>query len=83
MEWQRNCVRNRDFIIPGFLTAKFLVEPGGKVRSVQFVGDMKTGEVQKGFTLNSIRNAAIPPMPAGLRKEFAKEPLELTFRFYF
>jgi hypothetical protein len=59
------------------------VETNGKVRSVQFVGDMETGEVQKGFTLNSIRNAGIPAMPPALRKEFDKEPLELIFRFYF
>ena len=82
-EWQRNCVRHRDFITPGFLTVRFFVEPGGKVRSVQFVGDMETGEVQKGFTLNSIRDAAIPPMPPALRKEYNREPLELVFRFYF
>ena len=83
LEWQRNCARHRDFITPGFLTVRFFVEPGGKVRSVLFVGEMATGEVQKGFTLNAIRDAAIPPMPAVLRKEFAKEPLELIFRFYF
>jgi hypothetical protein len=82
-EWQRNCVRHRDFITPGFLTVRFFVEPGGKVRSVQFVGDMETGEVQKGFTLNSIRDAAIPPMPAALRKQYDEDPLELIFRFYF
>jgi hypothetical protein len=82
-EWQRNCVRHRDFITPGFLTVRFFVETNGRVRSVQFVGDMETGEVQKGFTLNSIRDADIPPMPAAVRKEFAKEPLELIFNFYF
>ena len=82
-EWQRNCVRHRDFITPGFLTVRFFVETNGRVRSVQFVGDMETGEVQKGFTLNSIRDADIPAMPASLRKEFAKEPLELIFNFYF
>jgi len=82
-EWQRNCVRHRDFITPGFLTVRFFVEPDGKVRSVQFVGDMETGEVQKGFTLNSIRNAEIPAMSRSLRKEYDKEPLELIFRFYF
>jgi len=82
-EWQRNCVRHRDFITPGFLTVRFFIEPGGKVRSVQFVGDMETGEIQKGFTLNSIRNAEIPAMPPTLAKEYAKEPLELVFRFYF
>jgi hypothetical protein len=83
LEWQRNCVRHRDFITPGFLTVRFFVEPSGKVRSVQFVGDMETGEVQKGFTLNSIRDADIPAMPPAIRKDYNKEPLELLFRFYF
>jgi hypothetical protein len=82
-EWQRNCVRHRDFITPGFLTVRFFVETSGKVRTVQFVGQMETGEVQKGFTLNSIRNAGIPPMPPALKKDFDKEPLELIFNFYF
>ena len=82
-EWQRNCVRHRDFITPGFLTVRFFVETSGKVRSVQFVGEMETGEVQKGFTLNSIRDAEIPPMPRPLRAEYDDEPLELVFRFYF
>lgn len=83
LEWQRNCVRHRDFITPGFLTVRFFVETSGKVRTVQFVGQMETGEVQKGFTLNSIRDADIPAMPASLKKEYAKEPLELIFNFYF
>lgn len=82
-EWQRNCVRHRDFITPGFLTVRFFVEPNGHVRTVQFVGEMETGEIQKGFTLNAIRDADIPAMPAVLKKEFAKEPLELIFNFYF
>lgn len=82
-EWQRNCVRHRDFITPGFLTVRFFVEPTGKVRTVQFVGDMVTGEVQKGFTLNSIRDAEIPAMPPAVKKDYAKEPLELIFNFYF
>ena len=44
---------------------------------------METGEVQKGFTLNSIRDANIPAMPANLKKNYEKEPLELIFNFYF
>ncbi|MEO5916642.1 MAG: hypothetical protein ABIS50_20615 [Luteolibacter sp.] len=83
LEWQRNCVRHRDFITPGYLTVRFYVETSGKVRTVQFVGQMETGEVQKGFTLNSIRDAAIPPMPASLKQEFSKQPLELVFNFLF
>lgn len=82
-EWQRNCVRHRDFITPGYLTVRFFVQTDGKVRSVQFVGDMETGEVQKGFTLNSIRDAEIPAMPKALRGEYDDDPLELIFRFYF
>lgn len=83
LEWQRNCVRHRDFITPGFLTVRFFVETSGRVRTVQFVGKMETGEVQKGFTLNSIRDADIPAMPPAVKKEFEKEPLELIFNFYF
>jgi len=82
-EWQRNCMRHRDFITPGFLTVRFFVEGSGKVKSVQFVGDMETGEVQKGFTLNSIRNAEIPAMPHSLKKAYEGDTLELIFRFYF
>jgi len=82
-EWQRNCVRHRDFITPGFLTVRFFVETSGRVKTVQFVGEMETGEVQKGFTLNAIRDAEIPAMPAALKKEYAKEPLEIIFNFYF
>jgi len=83
LEWQRNCVRYRDFITPGFLTVRFVVEQNGKVRSVAFVEAMQSGEVQKGFTLNAIRQAAIPAMPADLKKELGTEPLELIFNFYF
>lgn len=83
LEWQRNCVRYRDYITPGFLTVRFVVEQSGKVRSVAFVEAMQSGEVQKGFTLNAIRQATIPPMPADLKKELGTEPLELIFNFYF
>lgn len=82
-EWQINCVRHRDFITPGFLTVRFFVAADGRVKSVSFVGQNQTGEVQKGFTLNSIRNATIPAMPAAVKKEMAGDALELTFIFYF
>ena len=83
LEWQRNCARHRDFITPGYLTIRFFVEPSGKVRTVQFVGEMETSEVQKGFTLSSIRDAIIPPMPPAVKKDFERQPLELIFNFYF
>ena len=83
LEWQRNCIRYRDYITPGFLTVRFFVDAKGKVRNVDFVGAMQTGQQQKGFTLNSIRDAAIPAMPPELKKDFQEEPLELIFNFYF
>ncbi|MGJ8633840.1 MAG: hypothetical protein ACSHX7_07965 [Luteolibacter sp.] len=82
-EWRRNCVRHRDFITPGFLTVRFFVQSSGKVKSVQFIGDNQTGEVQKGFTLNSIRDAEIPAMPSDVKKEMGGDSLELIFNFYF
>jgi hypothetical protein len=82
-EWQRNCVRHRDFITPGYLSVRFYVTADGKVKSVNFVGDNQTGEVQKGFTLNSIRNAGIPAMPSDVKKEMGGDALELIFNFYF
>jgi outer membrane biosynthesis protein TonB len=83
LEWQRNCVRYRDFITPGFVTVRFFVDSRGKVGRRDFVGSMQAGEHQKGFTLDSIRDARIPPMPPELGKEFKDEPLELIFNFYF
>lgn len=83
LEWQRNCVRHRDFITPGYLTVRFFVEQNGRVKTVQFVGNSQTGEVQKGFTLNSIRDAEIPAMPPDVKREMGGDALELIFNFYF
>lgn len=82
-EWQLNCLQYRDFITPGFLTVRFFVLPTGKVKSVQFIGQMETSQQQKGFTLSSIRDAPIPPMPKEIRSEYSEDPLELIFNFYF
>ncbi len=83
LEWQRNCIRYRDFITPGYLTVKFSVDAAGKVRSVDFEGMMQTSQHQKGFTLNAIRDAPIPPMPPDLKKDFQDTTLDLIFNFYF
>jgi hypothetical protein len=83
LEWQRNCVRYRDLITPGFITVRFVVNSKGKVTTLAFVEAVEVGEVQKGFTVTSIRNAQIPSMPAEVTRELNGEPLELTFNFYF
>jgi hypothetical protein len=41
------------------------------------------GEIQKGFTLNSIRQAKLPSIPNDLKKELDGEPIELLYNFYF
>ncbi|MBC7980582.1 MAG: hypothetical protein H7Y36_08485 [Armatimonadetes bacterium] len=82
-EWHLNCARRRDFIVPGYLTVRFFIQADGRVKSVQFVGDIEGGEVQKGFTLDSIRNAGIPAMPPAVKKEMGGDALELIFNFYF
>ena len=82
-EWQRNCVRNRDYITPGQLTMRVMLEASGKVRSVGFMEELGVGNIPKGFTLNSIRDADIPAMPAELKKQLDGEPLELIYRFNF
>jgi hypothetical protein len=82
-EWQRNCVRYRDHITPGFLTVRVLVNPDGGIRSIEFLEAVEAGEIQKGFTLKSIRDADIPKMPKDVKKELDGEPLELIYNFYF
>lgn len=83
LEWQRNCVKRRDFIVPGYLTARFFIDAQGRVTSVNLVGEIEGGEIQKGFTLDSIREADIPAMPADVLKEMEGDSLELIFNFYF
>lgn len=82
-EWHRNCAKYRDFITPGILTIRFVIDPNGSVRSVNVVEMVDAGEVQKGFTLNSIRQAKIPPIPAELKAEIEDDPIEITYNFYF
>lgn len=82
-EWQRNCNRNRDYITPGQILVRFVLESNGKVRSVNFVEEFGVGNIQKGFTSESIRSARIPPFPAELKKQLGNEPLEVTYSFTF
>lgn len=82
-EWHRNCTKYRDLITPGILTMRFVIDEKGSVRSVSVVEMVDASEVQKGFTLNAIRQAKIPPIPADLKKELDGEPLELIYNFYF
>ena len=82
-EWQLNCVRNRDYITPGQIIVRFVLEPSGKVRSLTFLEEFGVGAIQKGFTSESIRTAKIPAFPDELKKQLNGEPLEVTYSFTF
>lgn len=81
--WQRQVVRNRDYITPGVLRIRVVLDPEGRVRSVGTVDEVGVNVIQRGFTHTSIREAELPSMPAEVRKELAGEPLELLYNFIF
>ncbi len=83
LAWQRNCVKRRDFIVPGYLTARFFLDADGSVTKINLIGEIEGGEIQKGFTLDSIREAEIPAMPPKVKEEMEGDSLELIFNFYF
>ncbi len=82
-QWHRNCAKYRDFIIPGTITVRFVIDGKGDVRSASCVEMVAGGEIQKGFTLDAIREADIPAIPDKLQQELKGEPLELIYNFYF
>jgi hypothetical protein len=82
-EWQRNCIRYRDHITPGWITLRFVITERGEVQSISFVEAVEVGEIQKGFTLNSVRKADLPKMPDAVKRELDSQPLELIYNFYF
>ena len=82
-EWNLNCIRNEKYLTEGKIIVEFAVEPSGKVRSLTFVEAFGVGNIQKGFTSESIRTAKIPPFPAELKKQLDGEPLEVTYSFTF
>jgi hypothetical protein len=84
LEFQRNCVRRRDFIVPGYITVQFFLDAEGRVTSdLKLIGEIEGGEVQKGFTIDSIRKAEIPAMPPEIKQEMGDHSLELIFNFIF
>ncbi|WP_379710987.1 hypothetical protein [Haloferula chungangensis] len=81
--WQRKVIENRDFILPGSISLRVVLDPQGKVRSVLTVDHFGVGAIQKGFTHSAIRDADLPAMPAEVKRELGGEPLELLYNFIF
>jgi hypothetical protein len=82
-EWQKKCIIYRDHITPGILTIRFFVNETGGVSGLRYLDVLEASEIQKGFTVNAIRDAPIPAMPKDVAKELAGEPLELVINFLF
>jgi hypothetical protein len=82
-QWQLNCERNRDFIVPGMLRVRFVIGTNAVVKTVEFVDSLGTSAIQKGFTLKSIREADIPKFPADLKRELNGDELEVSYTFIF
>ena len=81
--WQRKMIENRDYILPGSLSLRVVLDPQGKVRSILPVNEFKGGIIQKGFTHSAIREADLPAMPAEVKSELDGDPLELLYNFIF
>jgi len=82
-EWQKKCIVYRDHIEPGMLTIRFFVDKRGRVSGLRYIDVLRASEIQKGFTVNAIRDAPIPAMPGEVAKELDDEPLELVINFLF
>jgi outer membrane biosynthesis protein TonB len=81
--WQRKVIQNLDYIKPGWIRVRVVLDHKGKVRSVGTVDEFGIGGIQKGFTHSSIRDAQLPSMPAEVKRELEGEPLELLYNFIF
>ena len=81
--WQRKVVQNLDYIKPGVIRVRVVLDPKGKVRSVGTVDEFGIGVIQKGFTHSAIRDARLPAMPAEVKRELDGDPLELLYNFIF
>ena len=82
-EWQRLCVVHRDHLHPGILTLRFYVDGKGRVTGLRYLDVFHASEMQKGFTMQSVRQPRLPAMPADVVKELEGEQLEFRINFNF
>ena len=63
-KWHIYRLLRRDGVTYGSLQVVFYVNKQGKVESLQIVNDKESNTILTGFTLQAIKDAEIPPMPA-------------------
>ena len=82
-EWQRECVLHRDHVEPGILTLRFYVDKNGRVSGFRYVDEVQANPLQKGFTMNAVKQSQLPAMPEEVIKELKGESLEFHINFNF
>ena len=82
-EWQRLCVVHRDHLLPGILTLRFYLDKNGRVSGIRYLDVFHASEMQKGFTMQAVKQPKLPAMPKEVRKELEGEPLEFRINFNF
>jgi hypothetical protein len=82
-DWQNACRRHRDVATPGFLRVNFTIAADGRVISARKVEARDGGEASVWFTLNAVKGAKLPPIPADVVEMLEAGHLELNFNFLF
>jgi len=82
-KWQRLCRENASHILPGTLNVNFSVSPAGKIHGISFVDSVAGAAANKGYTLESLQSAEVPPMSAEVKKILGNQPHQVTINFNF
>ena len=82
-DWQNACRRHRDVATPGFLRVNFTIAPDGRVTAARKVEARDGGEASLWFTLNAIKGARLPPIPAEVVEMLEGGHLEINYNFLF
>ncbi|MFM7180131.1 MAG: hypothetical protein ACKO2G_01500 [Verrucomicrobiales bacterium] len=82
-DWQSACRRHRDVATPGFLRVNFTISADGRVTTARKVEARDGGEASLWFTLNAVKGAKLPPIPAEVVEMLEAGHLEINFNFLF
>lgn len=84
-DWQRACRRNENMvhIRSGFVRVGFSIDRNGRVVGARAIDVRDAGQIQTLFTVEAVRNATLPPIPAEVREMLPGETLEMAFNFLF
>lgn len=82
--WDMECTRNRDMIIPGSMKIRFVINRNGSAGSIRLINkEAGSRAVQQAFTFRAISMTRIGPMPPGVIKEAGEDKIEILVDFLF